>query len=165
MIRLRFVFALICCLWITLLIPSWERNHVWKTTVFAQGFSSTPIAFGGGSPGCTILVPAVTGKQVFVNNGVLVIPAFGTGLSVQFLASTDNGATQTACAASAAVTRNAISGFYVGAQVGTTATNPTIINLGGSPSLVTPSGQGLIATVSAATGAQAVGGHLTITQQ
>jgi hypothetical protein len=152
---------------ITLLFCFFLWSHVNRyviRSVYAQAFQSIPIAFSGGSPGCTVLVPAATGKQVVVNNGVLVIPAFGTGLSVQFLASTDGGASGTACI-SAGVARNAITGFFVGAQVGTTATNPVIIPLNGNPAMVTPSGQGLIATISAGTGAQAVGGMITAIQQ
>ena len=165
MIRKRFFVLLVFVLLITVCIPSWERHHVWQHTVFAQNFQTIPIAFGGGSPGCTVLVPSVAGQKVFVNNGILAIPAFGTGLAVQFLASTDNGVSQTACAAAAAVTRTALTGFFIGGQVGTTATIETIISLSGNPALITPTGQGLIATVSAATGAQPVSGHLTIVQQ
>lgn len=160
------VLLFIIC-FLTVYLPTVEERYVWQQTAFAQSAVQTiPIAFTGGAPGCTVLIPAVAGKQVWVNNGLLVIPAIGTGMTVQFLSSTDGG--QGSSCNAAGVTRTAITGFYAGAQVGTTATNVTIIPFNGSPAMVTPIGQGLVATVSIATigtTSQSVGGHLTFYQQ
>lgn len=168
MIRKRFIILLILALMISAYGPLWITRWTWNHNVFAQAALQTvPIAFTGGAPGCTVLVPAVAGKQVWVNNGIMVLPAIGTGMTVQFLASTEAGPTGVSCN-QAGITRTALTGFYAGPQVGTTAVNDAIYSFNGNPAIITPTGQGLLATISIATtgtGSQSAGGHLTFTQQ
>lgn len=135
-------------------------------SVWAQATQTVPITFTGGT-NCTVLISAVVGQRVYVNNGQLTIPAIGTGLTVTFLGGTSTGQGSTCGPPAVTLTQNTI-GAFAGDQVGTTGTTEKVYNLSGSgsgPSLVTASGQGLLAQVSGATGAQPVTGFITFIQQ
>lgn len=163
--------TLFVCLSIDAALDKYINNSVWRT-VKAQNFQTFPIDSNRlNAPGCTQLLPGVTGQQIRINNGLLNVSVAGTGQTVNliFLSSSTaaTGGNYAACSSTNGIPTS------TGLGTGGGITSVTLTTGGGSafvqipigpggPAVIGPPGSSLNLVLP--TSAQ-VGGYLQLLQQ